>query len=699
MKRILRTVIAISMGVTIALQADSSLQTSAYRNSIAQDELRKRADDVRQQLLLLLEDIRQNQANTPEAELASSTAKKLLSLGDDQLLPLVQSLKEASMAEDSTKVLGQLTDASKEQKNIQVLLKSMADGLSLYKDQATIQQRLQQLVLRQVTNIRQTRGIAPTGKPIEIASLCQSEQTALAREIDTTFSTLQRIVENSADAEKAKFSAAFESLKTSDAPALAATAATETSAGKYPEAIAAQSRLLDALQAALARFNAGLSSQDRARALAAQITELASQQTSLAEATRTAPAASRRGMQESQLQVMDQLAAIQREVQDLNASAAGIMSQASQGMEKAAEALKSSKARKGDEIADQQNVSAQNLKQAAEGLIRTADQLASSDEKPQNTAQTMVDLAQLSQKITAAQAQQNSLAANPSANPEEQKQLTAKTAELQQEALAHDEKAARTLGKAVDEMRANDSKEAAQALAEANADIQAQMQAVAEAAAQEQQMRAISTKIAEAKAAAADALKEMQTSQPGEAQMGAIKKSEEAQSVLEQARQLAATTSAPEDVKSALQQAQSALEKSKLEAAQKKKETAMQSNLNAQKSLDTAMQSIQQSTSDALASAMQKQPPSRQNAPQTVPQNSGSVIDGKSGDGTNASPGNEANSQGPVNVAPNSTGLKPKEREAVALLQKESAPAEYKNMAGQYLKNLGQGISPATSLP
>lgn len=695
MKRILPIVIAISMGVTIALQADSSLQTSAYRNSIAQDELRKRADDVRQQLLLLLEDIRQNQANTPEAELASRTAKKLLSLGDDQLLPLVQSLKDASMAEDSTKVLGQLADASKEQKNIQVLLQSMADGLSLFKNQATIQQRLQQLVLRQVANIRQTRGIAPTGKPIELASLCQSEQMALAKEVDTTFSTLQKIVENSADAENAKFTAAFESLKTSDAPALAATASTETAAGKYPEAIAAQSRLLEALQASLARFNTGLSSQDRARALAAQITELASQQASLAETTRSSPAASRRGMQESQLQVMDQLAAIQQEVQNLNASAAVKTSQASQGMEQAAEALKNSKARKGDEIADQQNVLAQSLRQAVEELTRTADQLAASDEKPQNAAQTIADLAQLSQKIAAAQARQNSLVANPSANPEEQKQLADKAAELQQEALAHDEKAAQTLGKAVDKMRGNESKEAAQALAEANADIQAQMQAVAKAAAQEQQMRAISSRIAEAKAAAADALKEMQTSQPGEAQMGAIKKSNEAQSILDQARQLAITSGAPEDVKSALLQAQAALEKSKLEAAQKKKETAMQSNLNAQKNLDTAMQSIQQSTSNSLASAMQKQPPSRQNAPQ----NSGSVVDGKSGDGTNASPGNEASSQGPVNVTANSTGLKPKEREAVALLQKESAPAEYKNMSGQYLKNLGQGVSPATSLP
>jgi hypothetical protein len=43
--------------------------------------------------------------------------------------------------------------------------------------------------------------------------------------------------------------------------------------------------------------------------------------------------------------------------------------------------------------------------------------------------------------------------------------------------------------------------------------------------------------------------------------------------------------------------------------------------------------------------------------------------------------------------------LKPKDREAVAALQGEKAPAEYQGMASQYLKNLAGGESPATPLP
>jgi hypothetical protein len=104
-----------------------------------------------------------------------------------------------------------------------------------------------------------------------------------------------------------------------------------------------------------------------------------------------------------------------------------------------------------------------------------------------------------------------------------------------------------------------------------------------------------------------------------------------------------------------------------------------------------------------LASAMpqQGQPPSTpQSSPQTAQQNKPSV-DGQSGEGmTSDKAGNFIGSTGPQGtIAQVVAGLKPKDREAVALLQKEKAPAEYQGMAGQYLKNLAAGESPATPLP
>jgi len=40
-------------------------------------------------------------------------------------------------------------------------------------------------------------------------------------------------------------------------------------------------------------------------------------------------------------------------------------------------------------------------------------------------------------------------------------------------------------------------------------------------------------------------------------------------------------------------------------------------------------------------------------------------------------------------------GLKPQDREAIAMLKKEKAPAEYQGMVQQYLQNLAEGVSPA----
>ena len=51
---------------------------------------------------------------------------------------------------------------------------------------------------------------------------------------------------------------------------------------------------------------------------------------------------------------------------------------------------------------------------------------------------------------------------------------------------------------------------------------------------------------------------------------------------------------------------------------------------------------------------------------------------------------------GPAQTA---TGLKPKDRDAVLLLEKESPPAEYSSMVRQYTKNLANGVSPENTQP
>ncbi len=706
--KILTVLTALSLPTALFGQATSDLQTSAYRNSIAQDEVRKQAEDVRQQLALLLEDIQQNQFDTPEADLARRAAAKLDSLGDEQIAPLIQMLKEAGAMENATQVQGRLSAASKEQKNIQVLLKAMADGLSLHKDQASLQQRIQQLILRQTTNLRQTQDIAATGKPVEIASLCQAEQSALRQEVDLTLETLQKVVDASPADGLGKFSEALAAMKTQGVPALAATASDETAAGKFPAAVASQGRLKAALQVVLMALKSNQSVLEQARAMAEKMKELAAEQKALAEATAKAPEAAQKDLREAQRQVADKLAAVQKEVQDINAGAAEESQKAAEAMKKAADDLMTEKKDSKDKVAAAQKDAAEKLEKAGEELAKSAEKLAD-DKAPQNAAQAAAELAQLSQKIAEAQAEQNAQATNPTPNPAQQEKQAEKAQQLQQDALPTNPEAAKSLGEAAAKMQENKPQEASQALAEANAEIQKQMQAVAQAAAKEQQLQAVNKEIAEAKAAADQAQKSLQASKPGEAQMDAIKKTEDAQKSLQEAQQAAAAAGAPADVKQALQQAQQSLEKSKMDAAQMKKDAAASANSNAQKNMQSAMQTLQKSMAEALAKASpaQQKDGEQQTGEAMAQQQSGAQKPAakalQSGGGMDGLKGDDAlkfiGGSGATGTAGQvAAGLTPKDREGVALLQKEKAPSEYQGMAGQYLKNLAAGETPATPL-
>jgi hypothetical protein len=185
--------------------------------------------------------------------------------------------------------------------------------------------------------------------------------------------------------------------------------------------------------------------------------------------------------------------------------------------------------------------------------------------------------------------------------------------------------------------------------------------------------------------------------------MAAIRKTEEAQKSLQEAQLAASGVGTPPDVKQALQKARQALEKSKLDAAQMKKGDAMAANAAAQKSLQGAAQSLQQTMSAALAQAIPSSSVQPSQLSGTQNQHGGMDMDGQSRGGAS---GSKANSQDFLaNAGPRGTagqvvaGLKPKDREAVAALQGEKAPAEYQGMASQYLKNLAGGESPATPLP
>ncbi len=94
------TLATVSVIIPVSLPAaePASLQTSAYRNSIAEDEVRNQTEKVKGDLQRLMEDIQQNNLSGAEFAEAANVITKLSSLSENYLAPLVAVLREASSA-------------------------------------------------------------------------------------------------------------------------------------------------------------------------------------------------------------------------------------------------------------------------------------------------------------------------------------------------------------------------------------------------------------------------------------------------------------------------------------------------------------------------------------------------------------------------------------------------------------------------
>jgi len=687
--KILGAITVLSLPAMAWSQSETNLQTSAYRNSIAQDEVRRQSEEVRRQLALLLEDIQQNQINTPEAALARQAAERLGTLTDAEIVPLIQKLRDAGTLAGADQVKGELTEASREQKAVQLRLKGMADEFALQKNQAWIQQHFERLLLRQTANLRQTREVAASGGPAEVLTLAQSEQAALRQEIDLAAETLQKVVEGVGEDQKPRFAGALAVLNQRNVQSLAAAASEQAAAKKLTESLASQAQVRDGLQAVVLAFAANRSTEERLQAVANELKKAAAEQKALAENSK-ASAAQKAEMSEAQNRLADRLSTLQTETRNLNANAAEDARQAAAAMEAAAKNLQANG--KPEELESLQKQAAQKLAEAGAKLDQAAERLAGRPD-PANAAQALSELQQLSQQIL--QAQQNAQAMNPAGNPAPAAQA-AEAAKLQQQALPLNDQAAQELGAAAAQMNQGATAEAAQSLAAANAQLQQQMQALAQAAATQQQAQQIANAISQAKAEAAQAQAAMKQTAPGGDLMAAIRKTEDAQKTLQAAA--AATANSP--IGQSLQQAQQELQKSKMNAAQMKKDAATAANAQAQQQMQAALGALQQAAAGAMAKAMGQPPgkPPGQNPPNS--QQSTHSLSAQSAEAPATAGQNFlSNADGDAAIIPPTVTLKPKEREAIALLQKEKAPTEYQGMTGQYLKNLAAGEFPAKPLP
>lgn len=673
--KILPVVTALSLSAAALGRPDSELQTSAYRASIAQDEVRRKAEQAKQQLARFLEDLQLSGLDSPEAALARQAAENLATLGNDQMAPLIRTLKEAGTGADATGARGTLTKASVEQKHIEMSLKAMAGGMAKHHDEASIPTQLEKLLLRQIANRRQTRALPKSDPSEDLKSLCQAEQETIRQQLDLFLDHLRRVATEGPP----RFASARTEMEHQGVPAMAAAASSDLAAGKLPAGIEYQTRLVAAFEATLDRLKSETPAAERLCELARDVQSLAREQSTLADAAERARDSARRDLQEAQFRLTDRLAALQQEIQDLNAGAAEKSRAASTAMTKAAEDfLRSDR----NSIASQRE-GAGHLRETAKELESGAAQLTAQAPQP-DAAQTLADLARLSQQIEDTRHQADTQP--PTAGNQEQ--LAHRAAALQQQVLPQSAEAARNLGEAAAQLQQGNTPRASQALANANAAVRAQMQAAARAAARQQQLQELNRRLAAARDGIEQAEAGLQQTPAGQNLMGAIRQTESAENALQGARQEAERQGAPGAARQAMEQAQRALQRSRQAAAQLQAGAALAANAEAGKALHRASQAVQQAAQGAFTPA----PPS----PEPQQGQTGGAMAGREGETV---PGFLPNAGGTGSGFAAAGRLRPQDREALAALQNESAPLEYRNMANQYLKNLASGEFPADPLP
>jgi hypothetical protein len=692
------------------LPAQTEVQTSAYRNSVAQEEVRRQAVEIRRQLKLMLEDFRINGLTSPELARTRQAAEELASLSDEQLLPLIQSLREVGAVPDASDARNQLAEVSRAQKKAAVLLKSLSDGLNLHKDRASMQQRLEDLILRQTTNLRQARQLAgsipSSGKiPAEfaaLASVSRTEQSVLKQEVDLTVRVFQRVTESDLEDEQEGFFAAKAEMERTRVEALAASADEAMTAGNFTGAVEEQERLKNGLQSVLLKLHLEQSAAERMQSLAEKIQALAADQSRLGAATKAADTNQQRELLEAQSRLADRLDATKLELRNLHAQAAGEAARAAEIMQQVVNKLEDPNELRGESrksLAAVQEEAAVTLAAAGEQLSEAAAKLAAAA-LPASPEDALTALTELSREVAETQAEAVARA-DGAADAQPAEQLAEKTGGLQQEALPLNPAAAQNLGEAAAQMEAGNAAAAAQALTDAQGAIQQQMADLARAAALQQSLQVLAGQISGAEAEATRAHQSLEAVPAGQAQDAAVRQTEAAGDLLGEAQKNAGNPGTPPDVASALQAAQEALGKSRSSAAQGKKEDAIASNSEARAQMQNALGAIEQAVAGAMAQALPGGAPGSSAAAQGgTPGQGGLVRGGGTGSGTTGNASSYmANSGGAGGPGQVTAGLKPRNREAVAAFQKEKAPPDYQHMAQQYLKNLASGEFPAQPLP
>ncbi|MEA3208662.1 MAG: hypothetical protein QOE70_1719 [Chthoniobacter sp.] len=389
-----------------AAEPEPNVKTTAYQTSVAQEQLRGNARRLKEEMLGLLGEFSEYRSAGPELARLKETLEQLDSASQAEMLAVVKTLREASRTENADNARGKILEASGEQKNIQALLRKLADRLILQKDAAAMEQRVKTLALRQVANLRAVKELAASGaKPEKVPqelrnqqAVANSEQEALQNEVKMAMETLRKLAQNP---EAAKNEAFKEALAAAEKQGLEEQAkqAAEKSATDFAEAAQAAKALSEGLKNTLQALQKNQSAAEQAQNLAQELKELAQREDRMAKTSARAWGGEREAIRNEQQQISAKLEVAQKAVEKLNAAAGAQTAQAQEKSEQLADSLKrGNKLDKLEAIAktsDAQRDLAEQLGKASEMLQKQADALAAnspegSENAPQSAAEAAI---------------------------------------------------------------------------------------------------------------------------------------------------------------------------------------------------------------------------------------------------------------------------------------------------------------------
>jgi len=285
----------LALGVHDAARAAEPLapaKSAAYQGGISQDQLRVASQRLRDEISQLADAYSKYPGAAGDVAILRKTVADMEKLSSKDMVSVSKVLMDASRSMDAKVVQGNLNEANGAQKQIQIVLREMADKLARQSDLATMQKRLEDLAIRQHANLEATRdfaAMAPNFQKLparhrDSHRAKKDEQTALAKEAGLAVQMLEKLAAEST-AESGSF--LKEAAATARNRKLVENAehATLSLELDYAEAGKDEQEVLDILKAMIAGLDAGKTPEQRTRELASELEELARQQKALSQQT------------------------------------------------------------------------------------------------------------------------------------------------------------------------------------------------------------------------------------------------------------------------------------------------------------------------------------------------------------------------------------------------------------------------------